>query len=274
MTASVPDKLDRIVADARRSAEVRDQGYRERALKIYPWICGPLRQGIHARQCARTDRASPRPQPQPQPAQWQQLGIALPVLPRQRASATTGSHRKRLRRRERRTSRNPLPLRQSQGDAWEAGLGSRNREPSRSIWLQPCSFRTLGIPPACRALPAGIPLARREAESRVCRDRRPAKRNPAVSSHSPTKKKGSGLSTETLGIGWSGWRDSNSRHLAPKASALPGCATPRTAQFYRTRCMVVNRRTACRVENRARQGFRQGNAGCIGTKSSSRNHDP
>ncbi|MCE9569731.1 MAG: YajD family HNH nuclease [Rhodocyclales bacterium] len=40
MTASLPDKLDRIVADARRSAEVRDQGYRERALKIYPWICG------------------------------------------------------------------------------------------------------------------------------------------------------------------------------------------------------------------------------------------
>ncbi len=30
-------------------------------------------------------------------------------------------------------------------------------------------------------------------------------------------------------IGWSGWRDLNSRHLAPKASALPGCATPRGA---------------------------------------------
>src|SRR5688500_8058023 len=26
---------------------------------------------------------------------------------------------------------------------------------------------------------------------------------------------------------WSGWRDSNPRHLAPKASALPDCATPR-----------------------------------------------
>lgn len=26
---------------------------------------------------------------------------------------------------------------------------------------------------------------------------------------------------------WSGWRDSNSRHPAPKAGALPGCATPR-----------------------------------------------
>src|ERR1700732_4213150 len=27
----------------------------------------------------------------------------------------------------------------------------------------------------------------------------------------------------------SGWRDSNPRHLAPKASALPDCATPRRA---------------------------------------------
>jgi 5-methylcytosine-specific restriction endonuclease McrA len=33
-------KLDRIVADARREAERRDQGYREQALKLYPWVCG------------------------------------------------------------------------------------------------------------------------------------------------------------------------------------------------------------------------------------------
>ncbi len=33
-------RLDRIVADARFAAEKRDQGYREKALKIYPWICG------------------------------------------------------------------------------------------------------------------------------------------------------------------------------------------------------------------------------------------
>ena len=26
---------------------------------------------------------------------------------------------------------------------------------------------------------------------------------------------------------WSGWRDSNPRPIAPKAIALPGCATPR-----------------------------------------------
>lgn len=35
-----PDKLDRIVAEARRAAEKRERGYREQALKIYPWICG------------------------------------------------------------------------------------------------------------------------------------------------------------------------------------------------------------------------------------------
>lgn len=37
------DKLDRIVAEARRSQEDRDRGYRERALKMYPWICGRCR---------------------------------------------------------------------------------------------------------------------------------------------------------------------------------------------------------------------------------------
>jgi hypothetical protein len=40
MKAADPGKLDRIVADARRAAETREQGYREQALKIYPWICG------------------------------------------------------------------------------------------------------------------------------------------------------------------------------------------------------------------------------------------
>jgi hypothetical protein len=34
------DRLDRIVAEARRAAREREQGYRERALKMYPWICG------------------------------------------------------------------------------------------------------------------------------------------------------------------------------------------------------------------------------------------
>lgn len=40
MAASEPGRLDRVIAEARRAAEQRDQGYREQALKIYPWICG------------------------------------------------------------------------------------------------------------------------------------------------------------------------------------------------------------------------------------------
>jgi len=34
------DRLDRIVADARRARDEREQGYRAQALKLYPWICG------------------------------------------------------------------------------------------------------------------------------------------------------------------------------------------------------------------------------------------
>jgi hypothetical protein len=33
-------KLDRLVADARRAADERSLTYRERALGIYPWVCG------------------------------------------------------------------------------------------------------------------------------------------------------------------------------------------------------------------------------------------
>ena len=33
-------RLDRVVAEARRAREQREDGYRERALKLYPWICG------------------------------------------------------------------------------------------------------------------------------------------------------------------------------------------------------------------------------------------
>ena len=37
---SDPGKLDRIVAEARRQADQRALTYRDRALKLYPWICG------------------------------------------------------------------------------------------------------------------------------------------------------------------------------------------------------------------------------------------
>lgn len=34
------ERLDRLVAEARRNREQREKTYRERALKILPWICG------------------------------------------------------------------------------------------------------------------------------------------------------------------------------------------------------------------------------------------
>src|SRR6202163_3214191 len=43
MKTGDPSKLDRIVAEARRASKKREQGYREQALKIYPWICGRCR---------------------------------------------------------------------------------------------------------------------------------------------------------------------------------------------------------------------------------------
>jgi hypothetical protein len=33
-------RLDKVVAEARRQALERGQGYREQALKMYPWVCG------------------------------------------------------------------------------------------------------------------------------------------------------------------------------------------------------------------------------------------
>ena len=34
------ENMDRIVADARRNRQQREQGYRDQALKLFPWICG------------------------------------------------------------------------------------------------------------------------------------------------------------------------------------------------------------------------------------------
>ena len=39
-TGQSSDRLDRIVAQARREREAREKGYREQALRIYPWVCG------------------------------------------------------------------------------------------------------------------------------------------------------------------------------------------------------------------------------------------
>ncbi len=35
-----PNKLDKLVASARADYASRENGYRQRALKLYPWVCG------------------------------------------------------------------------------------------------------------------------------------------------------------------------------------------------------------------------------------------
>ena len=39
-------RLDRVVAEARQQRELREAGYREQALKLFPWICGRCRRGF------------------------------------------------------------------------------------------------------------------------------------------------------------------------------------------------------------------------------------
>ena len=39
-SAPAAGRLDRIVAEARRTQAEREKSYREQALKLYPWICG------------------------------------------------------------------------------------------------------------------------------------------------------------------------------------------------------------------------------------------
>lgn len=34
------NRLDQVVAQARKAREERELGYREQALKLYPWVCG------------------------------------------------------------------------------------------------------------------------------------------------------------------------------------------------------------------------------------------
>lgn len=39
-TEKSSNKLDRTVAQARKASGEREQGYRAKALKLYPWVCG------------------------------------------------------------------------------------------------------------------------------------------------------------------------------------------------------------------------------------------
>lgn len=44
-------RLDKILADARRAADQRDLGYRERSLKMYPWVLGAACANLRTPMC-------------------------------------------------------------------------------------------------------------------------------------------------------------------------------------------------------------------------------
>lgn len=60
---------DQMVAAAIQKRQQREAGYREQALKLFPWVCGRCAR-IHACQRTAIDRASPRSQPSQQSAGW------------------------------------------------------------------------------------------------------------------------------------------------------------------------------------------------------------
>ncbi len=43
ITPADQQRLDRVVAEARRNRDEREHTYREKALKLYPWVCGRCR---------------------------------------------------------------------------------------------------------------------------------------------------------------------------------------------------------------------------------------
>jgi len=62
-TESSKDKLDRVVARAQAERQQREQGYRSRALKMYPWVSAvAVRANSIAITCG-ADCSSPRSRP-------------------------------------------------------------------------------------------------------------------------------------------------------------------------------------------------------------------
>ena len=72
-------KLDRVVAEARRQAALRERDYRARALKMYPVDLRAMRARVHPGESERAHRPSPRPRPRQQPARdgsnWELLCV-------------------------------------------------------------------------------------------------------------------------------------------------------------------------------------------------------
>ena len=107
-------RLDRIVADARRASDERAKGYRERALKLFPWICGRCarefdRTNVH--QLTVHHRDHDHDNNPPDGSNWELLCVYCHDNEHSReleaAAAPPRDRRRRTRHRMRRTGRSP-----------------------------------------------------------------------------------------------------------------------------------------------------------------------
>ena len=80
------------------------------------------------------------------------------------------------------------------------------------------------------------------------REQRVARRTCFVCPSLAQSKKAQNLSALGFCYQWSAWRDSNSRPLAPHASALPGCATRRQDLNYIQKILQF-RESSARISN-------------------------
>jgi hypothetical protein len=119
-------------------------------------------------------------------------------------------------------------------------LRQQNRLQSSIICREPCSVIS-GLYMPCPDAERPLQLARIDGEAFLNRVRKSGCRL-VHDGNEARKKRGCGKSV-TPRIDWSGRQDLNLRHHAPKACALPGCATPRLRRFEvrGTRTEVQNR---------------------------------
>jgi hypothetical protein len=85
---TTPDhaRLDRVVAEARKHSSEREATYRERALKLFPWICGRCGRefaGARLRELTVHHKDHNHDNNPPDGSNWE----FVPILSRQRAHA-------------------------------------------------------------------------------------------------------------------------------------------------------------------------------------------
>jgi hypothetical protein len=125
-------QTDRLIADAVRNRLGREAGYRDQALKIYPWICGRCAREFTRQNLRELTVHHRNHNHDDNPGRRQQLGTPLPLLPRQRT-------RKATRRRSCAPERPPVAGRESRGIGDGAAVCQPQGPPEAQLKRRPWS---------------------------------------------------------------------------------------------------------------------------------------